>query len=110
MKIAMMGSGGVGGFFGGRLAHAGYDVSFIARGAHLAAMRERGLLIESEAHGNIRVPKVHATDDPASIGPVDLVIFSVKLWDTESAVQQMRPMLKPGTGVVSLQNGVIKDD
>jgi 2-dehydropantoate 2-reductase len=100
----------VGGFFGGRLAHAGYDVSFVARGAHLAAMRERGLLIESEAHGEIRVPKVRATEDPASIGPVDVVILSVKLWDTESAIRQFRPVLKPGTGVLSLQNGVIKDD
>lgn len=110
MKIAMMGSGGVGGFFGGRLAHAGYDVSFIARGAHLAALRERGLTIESEAQGDIRVPKVRATDDPASLGPVDLVILSVKLWDTEAAARQIRPLLKPGTGVVSLQNGVTKDD
>jgi 2-dehydropantoate 2-reductase len=110
MKIAMMGSGGVGGFFGGRLAHAGYDVSFVARGAHLAAMRERGLVIENEAQGNIRIPKVRATDDPASLGPVDLVVLSVKLWDTESAIRQMKPMLKPGTAVLSLQNGVIKDD
>ena len=110
MKIAMMGSGGVGGFFGGRLAHAGYDVSFIARGAHLAAMRERGLLIESEIHGDIRIPTVRATDDPASLGPVDLVILSVKLWDTEAAARQIRPLLKTGTGVISLQNGVIKDD
>jgi 2-dehydropantoate 2-reductase len=110
MKIAMMGSGGVGGFFGGRLAHAGYDVSFVARGAHLAALRERGLLIESQAHGDLRVPKVRATDDPAEIGPVDVVIMSVKLWDTEAAIRQMRPMLKAGTAVLSLQNGVIKDD
>src|SRR5258705_7680404 len=110
MKIAMMGSGGVGGFFGGRLAHAGYDVSFIARGAHLAAMRERGLVIESQAHGDIRIPSVRGTDDPASIGPVDVIILSVKLWDTETAIRQMRPMLKPGTAVLSLQNGVIKDD
>src|SRR6266852_828164 len=110
MKIAMMGSGGVGGFFGGRLAHAGYDVSFIARGAHLAAMREHGLVIESQAHGDIRIPSVRATDDPASIGPVDVIILSVKLWDTESAIRQMKPMLKSGTGVLSLQNGVIKDD
>jgi 2-dehydropantoate 2-reductase len=110
MKIAMMGSGGVGGFLGGRLAHAGYDVSFVARGAHLAAMRERGLTIENEAQGDIRVPKVRATDDPASIGPVDVIILSVKLWDTESAIRQMKPMLKSGTGVLSLQNGVIKDD
>jgi 2-dehydropantoate 2-reductase len=110
MKIAMMGSGGVGGFFGGRLAHAGYDVSFIARGAHLAAMRERGLIIENELQGDIRVPKVQATDDPAQIGRVDLVIVSVKLWDTESAAKQIKPLLGPQTGVISLQNGVIKDD
>jgi len=105
-----MGSGGVGGFFGGRLAHAGYDVSFIARGAHLAAMRERGLTIENQQQGEIRVPKVQATDDPAQIGRVDLVIVSVKLWDTESAARQIRPLLGPDTGVISLQNGVIKDD
>ncbi len=110
MKIAMMGSGGVGGFFGGRLANAGYDVSFIARGAHLAALRERGLTIENEPQGDIHVPKVRATDDPASLGPVDLVIVSVKLWDTESAAREIRPLLGPRTGVVSLQNGVVKDD
>jgi len=110
MKIAMMGSGGVGGFFGGRLAHAGYDVSFVARGAHLAAMRQQGLVIESEVHGDIRIPTVRATDEPASLGPVDLVILSVKLWDTEAAIRQIKPLLKPGTGVLSLQNGVIKDD
>jgi len=110
MRIAMMGSGGVGGFFGGRLAHAGFDVSFIARGAHLAAMRDRGLTIESEAHGNIHVPKVRATDDPASLGPVDLVIVSVKLWDTEAAARQLRLLVGPRTGVLSLQNGVTKDD
>lgn len=106
----MMGSGGVGGFFGGRLAHAGYDVSFIARGAHLSAMRERGLLIENQQQGDIHVPRVRATDDPASLGTVDLVILSVKLWDTESAAREIRPLLKPETGVLSLQNGVIKDE
>jgi 2-dehydropantoate 2-reductase len=110
MKIAMMGSGGVGGFFGGRLAHAGYDVSFIARGAHLAAMRERGLTIENEPQGDIRVPKVRVTDDPAALGRADVVILSVKLWDTEAAAKQIRPVVGPGTGVLSLQNGVIKDD
>lgn len=110
MKIAMMGSGGVGGFFGGRLAHAGYDVSFVARGAHLAAMRERGLTIENEPQGNIQVPRVRATDDPAAIGPVDIVVVSVKLWDTEKAARQIRPLLGPRTGVLSLQNGVVKDD
>ncbi len=110
MKIAMMGSGGVGGFFGGRLARAGYDVSFIARGKHLAAMREQGLTIENEPQGNLHVPRVRVTDDPASIGPVDFVIVSVKLWDTDAAAKQMRPLVGPRTAVLSLQNGVIKDD
>jgi 2-dehydropantoate 2-reductase len=110
LKIAMMGSGGVGGFFGGRLARAGCDVTFIARGAHLQAMRERGLTIESPAQGDIHVPDVRATDDPASVGPVDLVIVSVKLWDTEAAARAIMPMVGPSTGVLSLQNGVIKDD
>jgi 2-dehydropantoate 2-reductase len=110
MKIAMMGSGGVGGFFGGRLAHAGCDVSFIARGLHFAAMRERGLTIENEPQGNIRLKEVHVTDDPGTLGPVDLVILSVKLWDTEAAARAIRPLVGPDTGVLSLQNGVIKDD
>lgn len=110
MKIAMMGAGGVGGFFGGRLAHAGYDVSFIARGKHLEAMRRHGLLIENEPQGDIRIPRVRATDHPSSLGPVDLVILSVKLWDTEDAARAIAPIVGPDTGVLSLQNGVIKDD
>ena len=110
MKIAMMGSGGVGGFFGGRLAKAGCDVTFIARGAHLAALREQGLMLENEPQGNIHVPQVKATDDPAKVGPVDLVILSVKLWDTEAAAKQVAPMVSPDTAVLSLQNGVIKDE
>ncbi|MCX7160012.1 MAG: 2-dehydropantoate 2-reductase [Proteobacteria bacterium] len=110
MKIAMMGSGGVGGFFGGRLAKAGCDVTFIARGAHLAALREQGLTLENEPQGNIHVPQVKATDDPAQVGPVDLVILSVKLWDTEAAAKQVAPMVGPDTAVLSLQNGVIKDE
>jgi len=110
MKIAMMGSGGVGGFFGGRLARAGYDVTFVARGAHLEAMRANGLTIENEPQGNIHVPRVKATADPASIGPVDLVIVSVKLWDTDAAARAMAPIVGPKTAVLSLQNGVIKDD
>ena len=110
MKIAMMGSGGVGGFFGGRLAHAGYDVSFIARGKHLEAMRRHGLTIENEPQGDIRIPRVHATEHPASLGPVDLVILSVKLWDTEDAARAIAPIVGPNTGVLSLQNGVVKDD
>lgn len=110
MKIAMMGSGGVGGFFGGRLARAGQDVTFVARGSHLAAMRENGLTIENEPQGTLHVPDVRVTDDPATIGKVDLVILSVKLWDTEAAALQVKPIVGPGTAVLSLQNGVIKDD
>ena len=110
MKIAVMGSGGVGGFVGGRLAHVGCDVSFIARGSHLAAMREHGLTIENEPQGAIHVPQVTVTDDPAMVGVVDLVLIAVKLWDTDAAVQAVRPMVGPDTAVVSLQNGVIKDD
>lgn len=110
MQIAIMGSGGLGGLYGGRLAHAGYDVSFIARGAHLAALREHGILIENEPHATIHVPRVRAMDDPAEVGVVDLVLIAVKLWDTESAVEAVRPMVGPQTAVISLQNGVMKDD
>jgi len=110
MKIAVMGSGGVGGFYGGRLAHAGYDVSFVARGAHLAAMQAHGLAIENEQQGNIHVPRVSATDDAAAIGIVDLVLIAVKLWDTEAAADAARALVGPQTAVLSLQNGVIKDD
>ena len=110
MKIAVMGSGGVGGFFGGRLAHAGSDVTFVARGAHLEAMRRDGLLIENPTQGDIRVPVVKVTDDPATIGPVDLVIIAVKLWDTEAAARAVKPIVGGETAVLSLQNGVIKDD
>ena len=101
MKIAVMGSGGVGGFYGGRLANAGYDVTFVARGAHLKAMRENGLLIENEAQGNILVSNVKVVEDPASIGPVDLVIFAVKLWDTEAVARSIKPIVGPRTGVLS---------
>lgn len=110
MRIVFMGSGGVGGLYGGRLAHAGYDVHFVARGAHLEALRRVGLTIESDAHGTVHVPRVNATDDPASIGAADIVIIGVKLWDTEAAAQAVKPLVGPGTGVLSLQNGVIKDD
>jgi 2-dehydropantoate 2-reductase len=105
-----MGSGGLGGLYGGRLAHAGYDVSFVARGAHLAAMKEHGLLLENESQGNIHIPRVKATDDPATIGVADLVLIAVKLWDTEAAARAVRPLVGPRTAVISLQNGVIKDD
>jgi 2-dehydropantoate 2-reductase len=110
MKIAVMGSGGVGGFYGGRLAHAGCDVHFVARGAHLAAMRAHGLTLENKEQGDIRVANVNVTDDPATIGVSDLVIIAVKLKDTEAAALAVQPIVGPHTAVLSLQNGVIKDD
>lgn len=110
MKIGVMGSGGVGGFFGMRLAQAGLDVTFIARGAHLAAMREHGLKIENPQLGDSLLTEVKATDDPSQVGVVDVVLFAVKLWDTEAAARLIAPMVGPETGVLSLQNGVLKDD
>ncbi len=110
MKILVMGSGGVGGFFGGRLAHADCDVTFVARGAHLTAMRSEGLLIESEAQGNTLIKPVQVTDDPLSAGTPDLILFAVKLWDTEAVAKSLKPIVGPGTAVLSLQNGVVKDD
>jgi 2-dehydropantoate 2-reductase len=110
MKILVMGSGGVGGLYGGRLAHTGCDVTFVARGAHLNAMREHGLLIESEAHGNVLIKPVNVTDDPLSAGTPDLIIFAVKLWDTGAVARALLPIVGPDTAVLSLQNGVVKDD
>jgi 2-dehydropantoate 2-reductase len=104
MRIAVFGSGAVGGYFGGRLAAAGEDVSFIARGAHLAAMQERGLRITSPK-GNVHVP-VTATSDPASVGPVDVVLFTVKLYDVEASAALLAPLIGPDTVVITLQNGV----
>ena len=104
-----MGSGGVGGYFGARLAQAGCDVVFIARGEHLAALRERGLVVESQL-GDVHLPRVRTTDDPTRLGPVDLVLIAVKLWDTETAAHMVAPLLGPGTAVVSFQNGVEKDE
>jgi 2-dehydropantoate 2-reductase len=109
MRIAVMGSGGVGGYFGARLAQAGCDVGFIARGAHLAALRERGLVVKSKL-GDVDLPKVRATDDPTTLGPVDLILIGVKLWDTEVAVRAISAIVGPATAVLSLQNGVQKDD
>jgi 2-dehydropantoate 2-reductase len=104
VRFAVMGTGGVGGGFGARLARAGFPVSFVARGAHLAAIREAGLRVEGPEGGfTVRVP---ATDDPAEIGPVDFVLFTVKLWDTEAAAEACRPLIGPETAVVCLQNGV----
>ncbi len=104
MKIAIMGSGGVGGYFGGRLARAGEDVTFIARGAHLEAIRKNGLQVKSVA-GDFHV-HAKATDDPREVGPVDLALFCVKAYDTETAGSQIRPMVGPRTVVLCLLNGV----
>ena len=109
MRIAIMGSGGVGGYFGAKLARAECDVTFIARGAHLEAMQKNGLLVESKA-GNIQIESPQVTSDPASIGTVDLVLFGVKLWDTEAAAKAIVPLVGPQTAVVSFQNGVQKDE
>lgn len=104
-----MGSGGVGGVFGARLVGGGADVIFVARGAHLEAMSNNGLRIEG-GHKPIVLPKVNATDDPASAGRVDMILFAVKLWDTESAARTLLPCIGPDTGLISFQNGVQKDD
>ena len=107
MRIAFMGSGGLGGYFGARLCASDAEVHFIARGRHLAALRTEGLRIEGPAP--LHLPRVHATDDPSEVGVVDFVMISVKLWDTEAALQQIRPMVGPDTAIISFQNGVLKD-
>jgi 2-dehydropantoate 2-reductase len=105
MRIAVIGAGGVGGAFGAALALAGADVTFVARGAHLQAMQTNGLRIESP-RGNATVAPTQATDDPATIGPVDFVLFCVKLWDVETAGAAIKPLVGPTTAVIPLQNGV----
>jgi 2-dehydropantoate 2-reductase len=138
MRIAVIGAGGVGGGFGAALAKAGADVTFVARGAHLAAMREHGLRVEGD-RGETLINPVQATDDPASVGPVDIVLFCVKLWDIESAGELIKPLIRQsleatgdatgdaradaigdaradaigdarGTGVIPLQNGIDAGD
>jgi 2-dehydropantoate 2-reductase len=105
MRIAVVGAGGVGGAFGAALAKAGADVTFIARGAHLAAMKSKGLKVESP-RGDTHLVPTQATDDPKSVGPVDVVLFCVKLWDVESAGAAIKPMVGKDTAVIPLQNGV----
>jgi len=104
MRIAVIGAGGVGGYFGGRLAEAGADVSFVARGRHLAAMQANGLTIKSPA-GDAHV-RVKATANPADIGPADVVLFTVKLYDTDAATALLPPLIGPQTVVLPFQNGV----
>jgi 2-dehydropantoate 2-reductase len=105
MRIAAMAAGAVGGYFGARMADAGHDVFFIARGAHLAAIEKNGLKIES-VHGDLHLPKPNVTDDPAKVGPVDIVLFAVKLWDTEQAAEAARPLMAPDSRLITFQNGV----
>jgi 2-dehydropantoate 2-reductase len=104
MRIAVFGTGAVGGYFGGRLLEAGEDVSFIARGAHLAALQQHGLRITSPK-GHLHLP-VRATDDPAAIGHVDVVLFTVKLYDVDGSASRLAPLIGPDTVVITLQNGV----
>jgi 2-dehydropantoate 2-reductase len=104
MKIAAIGAGGVGGYFGARLQQAGHDVAFIARGRHLAAIRKDGLTVHSPL-GNANL-KVKVYERPEEIGPVDVVMFAVKLWDTPAAAESIRPLLAGGGVVIPFQNGV----
>ena len=105
MRIAVMAAGAVGGYFGGRMAAAGHDVAFIARGAHGDAIRRNGLRIES-ALGDLHLKDVKVTDDPKQVGTVDVVLFAVKLWDTETAGEQARALVGSNTRVITFQNGV----
>ena len=105
MRVTVMGSGGTGGYFGGLLARAGEEVTFVARGAHLAAIRASGLTVRSRLVGDFTVP-ARATDDPAESGPADLVLFCVKSYDTESAAERLRPAVGPDTVILPVQNGI----
>jgi 2-dehydropantoate 2-reductase len=105
MRIAVVGAGGIGAIYGASLAKAGQDVVFVARGAHLAAIRENGLRIEGD-RGEIHIRPARATDEIAGVGTVDYVLFCVKLWDVETAGHQIRPIIGANTAVIPLQNGV----
>ncbi len=105
MRIAIFGSGAVGGYFGGRLAQAGEEVVFIARGEHLKALLTHGLRVDS-LKGDFVVQPVHATDDPAQVGVVDVVLVGIKTWQVPEAAEAMRPLVGPETFVLPLQNGL----
>ncbi|MBC8281199.1 MAG: 2-dehydropantoate 2-reductase [Chloroflexi bacterium] len=105
MKVAVIGAGGVGGYFGGLLARAGHEVTFIARGAHLQAIKENGLRVESQLDGTFTVPSA-ATDNPSEVGGQDLVIFAVKMYHNSDAVEALAPLIGPETVVLTLQNGI----
>lgn len=105
MRIAVIGAGGVGGYFGARLAASGVEVIFVARGAHLDALRTRGLQVHSPK-GHVHLPRVTATDDPGAVGPVDVVLLTVKMYDLAAASKTLSPLIASRTVVVTLQNGV----
>jgi 2-dehydropantoate 2-reductase len=105
MRIAVMGTGGMGGYFGGLLARAGEDVTFIARGDHLEAIRKNGLAIKSVLVGDFSIP-AKVTDNTHDMGPVDFVLFCVKAYDNAAAADQIRPLIGPQTVVLSVQNGI----
>lgn len=109
MRVAVVGAGGTGGYFGGLLAHAGEDVTFIARGAHGEAIAQRGLTIKAARFGE-RTIRAHVTDDPSTVGPVDLVLFCVKAYDTVPAAEAARPLIGPETMLLSVQNGIANED
>lgn len=109
MRFAIFGVGGVGGYYGGRLAQAGHDLTFIARGEHLRAIQEQGLRVES-VKGDFTIYPAQATDDPAAVGPVDVVILGVKTWQVPEAAEAIRPLIGPETVVLPLQNGVEAPD
>ena len=105
MKTVIFGTGAVGGYYGGRLAHAGQDITFIARGEHLTAIRETGLRVDS-IQGDFLVQPAKATDDPGSIGTADLVVIAVKAWQLDDVIEQMRPLVAEQTIILPLLNGM----
>jgi 2-dehydropantoate 2-reductase len=105
VRVAVLGAGGVGGYFGARLQASGVDVGFVARGQHLDALKTSGLRLESP-RGNLHLPHVTATEDAATLGPVDVVLVTVKMYDLEAAAATLAPLIGPDTAVVTLQNGV----
>jgi 2-dehydropantoate 2-reductase len=109
MKIIVMGTGGVGGYFGAQLAKAGHEVGFVARGRHLAAIRENGLKVLSE-FGGATIHPARASDRPGDLGVADIVLFCVKAYDTESAAELIKPVVGPETGVIPFLNGIAHMD
>jgi 2-dehydropantoate 2-reductase len=109
MRIAVIGAGGTGGYFGGLLARARQDVTFIARGTQLEALRTHGLTVESRLAGTFTV-LVQATDDPNEVGSVDLILFCVKTYDTDTAAESIHPLIRPETMLLSLQNGIDNEE